>query len=133
MLTLALSAYNICEMNLSRITILLALAVASAADTSLTGTWKIQRSAGGNESQQDCAITQKDNDLSGTCAAADRETVKITGKVSGKTVTWTYKGDSPGGPVTVVYNGTIESPTRIAGKVTAVEFSIEGDFTATRQ
>jgi hypothetical protein len=58
--------------------------------------------------------------------------VQISGKVDGTKVTWTYKGESPGGVVTVVYTGTVESPLKITGKVTAVEFSIEGEFTATR-
>ena len=108
-------------------------ALASAADdSSLTGKWQIQRSAAGNESQQDCTFTQKNSDLTGTCDSADRPTVQISGKVDGKAVTWTYKGESPGGPVTVVYTGTVESANKVTGKVTAVEFSIEGDFTATR-
>jgi hypothetical protein len=43
------------------------------------------------------------------------------------------KSDSPGGPVTVVYTGTVDSgATKITGKVAAIEFSIEGEFTATR-
>ena len=104
----------------------------AADDASLSGKWQIQRSAAGNESQQDCTFTQKNSDLTGTCSATDRETVQISGKVDGKSVTWTYKAESPGGPVTVVYTGTVESANRITGKVTAVEFSIEGDFTATR-
>ena len=83
------------------------------------------------KSRQDCTFTQKANDLTGTCSS-DAGPVQITGKVDGKSVTWTYKGDSAGGPVTVVYKGTIDSVDRIAGTVTAVEFSIEGEFTATR-
>jgi len=109
-----------------------AVAAPAADDASLSGKWQIQRSAAGNESQQDCTFTQKNSDLTGTCNSADRETVQISGKVDGKNVTWTYKGDSPGGVVTVVYTGTVESANKITGKVMAVEFSIEGDFTATR-
>jgi hypothetical protein len=104
----------------------------AADDASLTGKWQIQRSAAGNDSRQDCTFAQKNNDLTGTCNSTDRGTVQISGKVDGKSVTWTYKGESPGGPVTVVYTGTVESANKITGKVTAVEFSIEGDFTATR-
>jgi len=104
----------------------------AADDASLSGKWQIQRRAGGNESQQDCTFTQKNSDLTGTCDSADRPTVQISGKVDGKAVTWTYKGESPGGTVTVVYTGKVESANKITGKVTAVEFSIEGDFTATR-
>ena len=103
----------------------------AAEDTSLNGKWQVRRSAAGNESQQDCTFVQKNQDLSGTCNS-DRGTVEINGKVEGKSVTWTYKGDSAGGPVTVVYRGTFESTAKITGTVTAVEFSIEGEFTATR-
>jgi hypothetical protein len=121
-------------MKTSLIAFLLAAAavVAPAADdAALSGKWQIQRSAAGNESQQDCTITQKNSDLTGTCKD-DRGTVEISGKVEGKNVTWTYKGDSPGGTVTVVYTGTVESASKITGKVAALEFSIEGEFTATR-
>jgi len=111
---------------------LLAAASANAADDgSLTGKWQIQRSAGGNDSRQDCTFTQKEKELTGTCQD-DRGTVKISGKVDGKKVTWTYKGESPGGPVTVVYTGAVEGADKISGSVEAVEFSITGEFTATR-
>src|ERR1700732_1079059 len=100
-------------MKISLIAFLLAAAAVialAADDASLSGKWQIQRSAAGNESQQDCTFTQKNSDLTGTCNSTDRGTVQISGKVDGKSVTWTYKGESPGGPVTVVYTGTIESP-----------------------
>ena len=119
-------------MKVSLITLVMTAAAAVAADdVSLSGKWEIQRSAAGNESRQDCVMTQKDNDLTGTCRD-ERGTVQMSGKVDGKHVTWTYKGDSPGGPLTVVYTGTLDSPDKITGKVLAVEFSIEGEFTATR-
>lgn len=104
----------------------------AADDASLTGRWQIQRSAGGNESQQDCMITQKNAELTGVCETADRPTVRFTGKVEGKNVTWTYKTDTQGGVVTVIHKGTIESPDKITGTLTAVEYSVEGEFTAIR-
>ena len=109
-----------------------AFSASAADDASLTGKWKIQRSAAGNESQQDCTFTQKDRDLTGTCED-DRGTVKISGKVDGKKVSWTYKGESPGGQVTVVYTGAVESAAKISGSVEALEYSITGEFTATRK
>jgi hypothetical protein len=109
-----------------------AAGLATAADeTSLSGKWQIERNAGGNQSRQDCTITQKDSDLTGSCSS-DRGPVEIKGKVDGKNVTFTYKGDSAGGPVTVVYKGTVDSADKMSGTVTAVEFSIEGEFTATK-
>jgi len=101
-----------------------------AADPSLNGAWRIHRNAAGRESSQECSFTQKDGLLTGTCTS-DRGPVEISGKVDGKKVTWTYKSDSEGGPVTVVYKGAFDSPARISGTVSALEFGIEGEFTAT--
>jgi hypothetical protein len=104
---------------------------AAADETSLSGKWQIDRNAAGNQSRQECTLTQKDNDVTGSCNS-DQGAVEIKGKVDGKNVTLTYKGNSAGGPVTVIYKGTIGSPDKMSGTVTAVEFSVEGEFTATR-
>lgn len=103
----------------------------AADDASLTGKWQIKRIAAERESQLDCTFDQKNGDLTGTCNS-DRGTVAISGKVEGKNVTWTHKTESEGGTVTVEYTGKIDSATKITGKVLAVEFSVEGEFTATR-
>ena len=109
-----------------------AAAVALAAgEPSLSGEWQIQRSAAGHESTQTCTITQKENDLAGSCTS-DQGPVKISGKVEGKKVTWTYKTEREGSPLTVIYKGTVDSATKITGTVSAVEFGIDGEFTATR-
>jgi len=120
-------------MNALLLTVLtwLAPVVGSAVQTSVAGEWQIHRIAAGRESTQTCTFKQKDSDLTGTCSS-DSGPVPLTGKVEGKTVTWTYKADSEGGKVTVVYNGTLESETKMSGTVSAVEFSVEGEFTATR-
>src|SRR5258708_34620101 len=97
----------------------------------MRGKGEIEGNGGGNQSRQDCTITQKDNDLTGSCSS-DRGPVEIKGKVDGKNVTFTYKGDSAGGPVTVVYKGTVDSADKMSGTVTAGEFSIEGECTATK-
>jgi membrane protein implicated in regulation of membrane protease activity len=109
----------------------IAVASVAADSASLSGKWQIQRSATGRESQQECTFNHKGNDLAGSCSTA-RGTVEMSGKVDGKNVTWTYKSDSEGGPVTVVYKGSLESATKITGTVSAIEFGISGEFTATR-
>jgi hypothetical protein len=109
-----------------------AAVLAPAADNvSLTGQWTIHRSAGGKESTQSCTFTQNDDELGGTCTS-DKGPIKASGKIDGKKVTWTVKTERDGNPLTIVYNGTVESASKITGTVTAVEFGIDGDFTATR-
>jgi hypothetical protein len=109
-----------------------AAAVASAGDNpSLSGKWQVHNSISGNESDQGCTFTQKDSDLTGSCSS-DNGTVKISGKVDGKKVTWSYKSEYNGTPLTVTYEGIVESATKITGSVTVPEFSADGDFTATQ-
>ena len=71
------------------------------------------------------------NDLTGSCTS-DNGPVKISGKIDGKKATWTYKSQHDGSPLTVIYKGTLDSLTKITGTVSAVEFGIDGEFTATR-
>jgi preprotein translocase subunit SecD len=97
----------------------------------LNGKWRVHRSAAGRESEQECTFSQNAGVLTGSCAQG-QGTVALNGKVEGDHVTWTIKTESEGGPVTVVYDGKIDSASKLSGKVTAVEFSIEGEFTATR-
>lgn len=117
--------------------LLLSLALASAAlllpaadPPSLTGDWKIVSNIGGGERHSQCAFTQKESTLTGTCRS-EAGSVEITGKLEGNKVAWGYKTEYQGSPLTVSYKGTIESPAKITGTVTAEEFGVEGDFTAT--
>jgi hypothetical protein len=111
--------------------LLAAVAVsAPAAHNSLSGNWQVHTSAQGNESDQACNFTQKDQELTGTCVT-NRGTVQISGKVTDKKVTWGYKSDYNGSPLTVTFNGTVDSASKITGTVKAEEFGVEGEFTAT--
>ena len=106
--------------------------VSVSAQTSIAGEWQIQRAVGGNESTQTCRFTQKESELTGTCDSPGG-VVQLSGKVDAKNVTWTVKQESSqGGTVTVVYRGTLESDTKMSGTVTAVEYSVEGEFKATK-
>jgi hypothetical protein len=106
--------------------------VASAADNaSVAGKWQIHNNIAGNESDMACDWTQKDSDLAGTCSS-DHGNINITGKIDGKNVSWTYKSEYNGGPITLTYKGTLGSANSISGTVAVEEYSVEGDFTATQ-
>lgn len=95
------------------------------------GKWTVSLSAGGRESRQECTFVNKDRELTGKCAS-DRGNVDLTGKVEGKKIEWTIKVESEAGPVTVVFKGTQDAADHMAGTVLALEYSVEGEFTATR-
>jgi len=105
--------------------------VLSADAPSLTGTWNVHRSGAGRESHAQCTFTQSGSQLAGTCAEGAAK-VELTGAAKNGNISWTVKTDSEGGPVTLVYSGKFESDSKVVGKVNAVEFGIDGDFTATR-
>lgn len=105
-----------------------AFAIAQAQDnSSITGKWKIHSSISGNESDATCAFVQSGTDLTGTCPGPGGE-VKLTGKVDGKKLTWTYQIDYNGSPLTMKYEGTLDAG-KITGTVTVDPFGVSGDMT----
>jgi hypothetical protein len=107
-----------------------ALAFAQAPDSAaLTGKWKLHQSIAGNENDSDCTLTQKDSDLTGSCTT-DQGAVKLTGKVDGKKVSWSYNSDYNGTALTVKFSGTLDSG-KITGDVDVDPFGVTGEFTAT--
>src|SRR5215472_4956209 len=94
----------------------------------LSGTWQLHQDIAGNESDQTCTFTQTGSDLSGTCESA-LGSVKISGKVEDKKVSWMFKSEYNGGPLTMKYKGTLDS-NKIVGNVTVEEYGVDGDFTA---
>jgi hypothetical protein len=120
-------------MRISPSYVLLASAVvtAGAADSSsVTGNWNVHNSIAGNESDMACSFIQKDKELTGTCQA-DQGTVKISGTIDDKKVSWTYKSEHDGSPITLTYGGTLDSSDKISGTVKVEEYGVDGEFTAT--
>lgn len=110
---------------------LLAASLALADGSSVAGKWKVHSSASGNESNTTCEFTQKDTAISGTCTTSRGKVVPVSGKVDGQNVTWTYKSEYDGGPLTLTYKGKFATAKTINGSLTVEEMSIEGEFSAT--
>ena len=107
-----------------------AMIAAAADNAALSGQWKVHSSIAGYDNDQTCTITQKGNEVSGSCTS-DQGTVQIVGKVDEKKVSWLYKSEYNGSPLTVSFKGTLNSEAKITGSVTAEEYGVEGEFTAT--
>ena len=116
---------------LSVLLISTATLLSAAGNSSLTGKWQVHLAIADHELDQNCTFTQKDTDLTGSCNS-ERGTVEISGKIDGKKVTWMYKSENEGTPITVNFEGRLESETKITGTVSVPEYSAEGDFTATQ-
>jgi hypothetical protein len=109
-----------------------------AADMpSVAGKWMVHSSIAGNDSNWVCTFAQKDDTLSGECASPDtgakyEATGKITSANGGSTVSWSYMIEYNGSPLTMKYVGGIGTDGSIRGGVTVVEYSVDGDFTASK-
>ncbi len=111
--------------------LLLTTSMVFAADqTSVSGKWQVDTTIAGNEYHVSCTFAQKDADLSGTCEG-DQGQKDVTGKVDGDNITWSYKSEYNGTPLTVNHTGTLKDD-KITGTVDVPEFSASGDFEATR-
>jgi hypothetical protein len=98
---------------------------------SITGQWQVHTSVAGNESDMVCMFTQKEDSLSGSCTT-DKGKFEIAGAVSGNKVAWSYKSEYEGTPLTVKYDGAMDSASKMKGSVDVPEFGAGGDFTATQ-
>jgi len=104
---------------------------AQAPDASLfSGKWKVHSFVSGNEYDTECTFVQKDNDLTGTCTTDDGPS-KLTGKVDGKKLSWSYESQYNGAPLTLKYSGTLDAG-KINGDIDVVQYNVGGGFTATQ-
>ncbi len=100
-----------------------------ADSPAISGHWKVHNSIANNESDQDCVLNRKDNEITGTCTS-DQSSVDIKGTVDDRKVTWQYNYDYTGMQLTLVYTGTLTDSGKIEGSITVQPMGITGAFTA---
>jgi hypothetical protein len=103
-----------------------------AADSALSGTWKIEADFEGNPRSYACTFRQEGGKLTGSCKL-DQGERDITGEVSGQRVTWKHKAEYNGEALTLTYVGTVESPSQIKGNVDVQPMAVTGTFTAAKE
>lgn len=102
-----------------------------AASLSMAGKWDLSTNVAGEDSTTVCTFAQKDLALTGTCTGDDGAH-PLTGKIDGSKVTWQYKTEYSGEPLTIIFSGMGSSKDAFAGSVDVEPMTIEGSFSATR-
>ena len=113
------------------LSLLFATATFAADKVDLNGKCQVAMSVGGTDREQTCAFTHKETELTGSCQT-DNGTVQINGKVEEKKISWAFRSEYNGSPLTVAFSGTMESDNKIRGRVSVEEFGVEGEFLATQ-
>lgn len=104
---------------------------AVATDVSIAGKWNVSTSVAGNDGSMVCTFTQKETTLTGTCTGDDGDHA-VTGKVEGNKVSWAYKTDYNGQPLTLAFSGAVNSDSQFAGTLDVDPMGVSGDFSAKR-
>jgi len=112
------------------IALLLTLHAPSAVD-SLVGPWQIKGDVQGNPVVEVCTFTQADSVLSGSCESEDGEPALLAGKIENGKITFWHGGDWDGQALTIVYSGTMSSPTELKGTIEVRPMNAAGTFTMT--
>jgi hypothetical protein len=108
------------------------LACSALAETgNVSGNWKIQSSASGNQSDTKCEFMQKGEELTGNCTTSRGKTVPVRGSVKGGKITWILHSEYDGGPLTITYTGKLVGAKKITGALRVDEVGVDGDFEAT--
>jgi hypothetical protein len=83
-------------------------ALAAAADTGVSGKWKMTSKSPRGERTQEITLEQKGEAL--TVSSKDREgnDVKSEGSLKGAEITWTTKRNGPMGEMVIVYKGKVD-------------------------
>lgn len=110
-----------------------AAATALAADPSIVGTWNVATNIAGNDGTSVCAFTEANGALAGTCTGDDGAVHPITGKIDGANISWEYKADYNGTPLTIKFAGNLDSDQQFKGTVDVDPMGVSGDFTAKRK
>lgn len=100
------------------------------AAPTMNGKWAIHRNIEGNAADSTCTFVQKENAISGNCVSGGKE-VQVTGAVESDKVTWTYKMDYEGSPISVTYKAALNDSGKLSGTVDIQPYGVSGDFTAT--
>jgi hypothetical protein len=102
----------------------------AAADTpSLAGKWTVHMNIAGNEADLDCTFAQKDGQLTGSCTS-EQASGPIKGTVDGNKAKWTLQNEKNG--TAIEYEGTVAADGKITGKNNVPQYSVNGEFAATR-
>jgi hypothetical protein len=108
------------------------LQAAPAADT-IPGSWRFQGDISGFPLNQVCTFELAGTALSGRCVSADGDAdgIEILGEAKDGSISFQHGGEYEGEPLTVTYNGKVESATQMRGTILVEPFDVTGYFSAT--
>src|SRR5207253_6064500 len=111
------------------IALALATVISAQQKTDITGTWtfEVKTDAGGGTPT--VTFKQDGERITGHYSSTNLGEADLTGTVKGKDIAFAFDGQVQGQTVPVTYNGTIDSPTTMSGRM-SIGGAVGGTFTA---
>ena len=109
-----------------------AAAAAQAQKTDINGAWTfdVKTDAGGGTPT--VTFKQDGEKITGHYSSTNLGEADLTGTVKGKDIAFAFDGQVQGQTVPVTYNGTIDSPTTMSGRL-SIGGAVGGTFTGKKQ
>ena len=108
------------------------VAATQAQKTDITGTWTfdVKTDAGGGTPT--VTFKQDGERITGHYSSTNLGEADLTGTVKGKDIAFAFDGQVQGQTVPVTYNGTIDSPTTMSGRM-SIGGAVGGTFTGKKK
>lgn len=106
---------------------------AAPAPAQVAGAWALATEVHGNTSAPSCTFKQEGTALTGTCTSPEGADQPATGEVTEKKVKFKYDIVWDGSPLTLHFNGTLESETEMKGAIDVQPMGVAGGFTAKKK
>jgi hypothetical protein len=101
-----------------------------AAPASVAGTWNLATNVAGNTGTPTCTFKQEAEKVTGTCTSGTNNTPsEASGEVTDTKITFRYVIDWEGQPLTLIFSGTLDTPTEMKGTLDVQPVGVAGDFT----
>jgi hypothetical protein len=112
--------------------VMLAAVVQAPTDKSVAGTWSLETEVMGYPGSAVCALAQEGGKITGKCTS-DGVDRPVTGEIAGGKVTFQHASEYNGEALTIIYSGTFDSDTTLAGAMTVRPYEVTGTFKAKKK
>ena len=112
--------------------LLAAAMIQAPASRTIAGTWSLDTEVMGYTGSAVCALAQEGSKIAGKCTSegVDRP---VTGEIAGGKYSFQHASEWEGQALTIVYSGTLDSDTALAGSMTVQPFDVAGTFKAKKK
>jgi hypothetical protein len=106
--------------------------VQAPADRSVAGTWSLETEVMGYTGSAVCALAQEGGKITGKCTSegVDRP---VAGDIAAEKFTFQHASEYNGEALTIIYSGTFDSDTTLAGAMTVRPYEVSGTFKAKKK